>query len=284
MDSKWLPDFILPTRANLIEDFSGIDSQTHCLDKDHFDQYPHKIEYRYNSRGYRDAEWPDDLDSLQSAIWCIGDSFTVGIGQPIEHTWPQVLSVMSKRRTINISMDGASNDWIARKALQIANDIKPHDMVIMWSYLHRREIPDASLSDENRRSHHDWQRTATVADDFANFAACKRLIGQARGQIIHTIIPKHRTDIQDIWDDVKGPDWPKTAPVSKDQFDRLPKIILHELQHRHRVFDALCCHFDHLHLFNDVEIIPYLDVARDGYHFDILTSRYVVARVQKFLT
>ena len=134
-----LPDFILPTRQNQIWTESGIDSLVDCLDKKHFKSYPYPIEYRYNSRGYRDAEWPEDVSELENAIWCFGDSFTVGIGSPVEHTWAHLLQQHTNRRVINISMDGASNNWISRKAVEVLQLIKPKIIILHWSYTHRRE-------------------------------------------------------------------------------------------------------------------------------------------------
>ena len=67
---------------------SGMDTLEECQDKDHYLSYTKDISYRYNSRGFRDHEWPEDLSDV---VWCVGDSFTVGIGQPFEETWPQLL-------------------------------------------------------------------------------------------------------------------------------------------------------------------------------------------------
>lgn len=134
-----LPDFILPSRVNQHWQYSGIDSIEKCMKKSWFKQYPHNIEYHYNNRGFRDNKWPESLEELKNAIWCIGDSFTVGLGSPIEHTWPCILQQKTGIRTINVSMDGASNNWISRKATSILGDIKPSHMVIHWSYIERRE-------------------------------------------------------------------------------------------------------------------------------------------------
>lgn len=134
-----LPEFILPSKANQCWKSTGIDSLEMCVDKDWFKQYPHDVTYQYNSRGFRDAEWPDSINELQKSIWCVGDSFTVGIGSPIEHTWTHLLEQVTRTNTINISMDGASNNWIARHAVQILDIIKPTALVVQWSYLHRRE-------------------------------------------------------------------------------------------------------------------------------------------------
>jgi len=134
-----LPDFILPSRVNQCWAESGLDSFEYCVDKKHFKSYPHPIEYSYNSRGYRDDEWPIDLTKLQNSIWCIGDSFTVGLGSPPKHTWPRVLQQRTGQRVINVSLDGASNNWIARKAVEVLRHIKPKIIILHWSYTHRRE-------------------------------------------------------------------------------------------------------------------------------------------------
>lgn len=139
-----LPEIFIHSKANKVWQYSGIDSPEYNLDSEHFLNYPHAISYRYNSRGFRDQEWPHSLEQLQNCIWCVGDSFTVGVGQPIQHIWPQRLSAKTGLRTINVSMDGASNQWISRTAQDIIQQIAPKHLVIMWSYTHRREL-DRSL-------------------------------------------------------------------------------------------------------------------------------------------
>ena len=87
-----LPDFILHSRVDARWDYSGSDSPGPWnVNKKYFKNYPYPIEYVYNSRGFRDAEWPESVDELRNAIWCIGDSFTVGLGSPLAHTWPYLL-------------------------------------------------------------------------------------------------------------------------------------------------------------------------------------------------
>ena len=78
-----LSDFSVPSRINARWEYSGNDNPDQALDKKHFREFNYPVEYCYNSRGYRDQEWPADLSN---AIWCIGDSFTVGIGSPLGHT------------------------------------------------------------------------------------------------------------------------------------------------------------------------------------------------------
>ena len=126
----------LPSRTNQIWYESGIDTVDTCLDIQHYMNYPHDVVYRYNSRGFRDREWPEDL---ASAVWCLGDSFTVGLGCPLEHTWPYLLEQSMNRRCINVSLDGASNNWIARTARTIIQEVQPQVMVLQWSFIERRE-------------------------------------------------------------------------------------------------------------------------------------------------
>ena len=156
-----LPEFILTSRQNQIWFESGMDSLNDCLDKKHFKSYPYPIEYRYNSRGYRDAKWPEDVSELENAIWCFGDSFTVGIGSPLEHTWAHLLQQHTKKRVINISMDGASNNWISRKAVEVLRLIKPKIIILHWSYTHRREYTVQELVNARWQNYYNDIQYAT---------------------------------------------------------------------------------------------------------------------------
>lgn len=130
-----LNDLILDSRVNQQWTSSGIDSINGCRDQKLFESYPHKVEYSYNSRGFRDREWPTG-----DAVWCIGDSFTVGLGSPLEHTWPYLLEQQTGHRCVNLGMDGGSNNWMSRRAIQLIREVHPSTVVIHWSYLHRREL------------------------------------------------------------------------------------------------------------------------------------------------
>lgn len=181
-----LPDLVLPSRVNLRARYSGMDHPDYCFDRRHFDQYPHQISYEYNSRGFRDAEWPAvDLDQC---IWCLGDSFTVGLGTPVEHTWPRLLQNTLGHRAINVSLDGASNRWIARRARDILQQVQPPIMIIQWSYTNRRESADTTLDDEQRRI---WVTRTTDLEDLEHTLAAIDLVEHSRGaaRVIHSFIP-----------------------------------------------------------------------------------------------
>jgi hypothetical protein len=189
-----LTNIILPSRSGEYCTESGMDSVFWLENSganqkkiDRFLSFPYKVEYKFNSRGFRDSEWPESLQELQDAVWCVGDSFTVGIGSPFDHTWTQILARRSKKRTINISMDGASNDWIYRRALQIHQEVNPRIMIVMWSYTHRREHPDTTLSDEQRRIHHT---ESTTDEDLQHWLNLMTKLRTLPGDLIHSTIPR----------------------------------------------------------------------------------------------
>ena len=188
----------IPEFANMQMLYSGMDSLDRCQDKYKFINYPNKISYDYNSRGFRDTEWPSDGNN---AIWCLGDSFTVGLGQPLEETWPQLLQSKTNTRTVNVSMVGASNDWLKRQANYILNEINPIALIIQWSFIHRREKPDTNLSDCERRTYHggthiegeidESLRLKHMPTDVLNLLSCMSEIESNKNNInvVHSIIP-----------------------------------------------------------------------------------------------
>jgi hypothetical protein len=183
-----LPNLILPTLVNQQHESISLDSIDMALNKSHFSNYPHDIDYQYNSRGFRGPEWPSELNDV---VWCVGDSFTSGIGIPYNHTWPHLLSTALSVPTINISLDGSSNMWISRKILEIL-ETTPKCIVVQWSYAHRREL-DSDGSDEFRRLFVRQTPTATTEDDIQNTIDCINLVEANKGEttIIHTFVPKN---------------------------------------------------------------------------------------------
>lgn len=278
-----LPDFILPARANQIWQYSGIDDPGRCLDDQHFREYPYPVKYVYNSRGFRDLEWPDSIDELKKSIWCVGDSFTVGIGSPIEHTWPYLLSKATGLRVINVSLDGASNDWMSRKIINIQEEISPKYIIVSWTYLHREESPDARLDDEQRRIYY---QDLDLDKNIKNFEENIRKITSARDPFMQFLIPNaylnHRPDIKQTWDNLKGSDWPEHMPCD---IGTLSPDIVDELKNLHGAWDTIkiknilhkqMCTIDRIMLDNQIVQVQQKDLARDGHHFDIKTSEWMI--------
>lgn len=274
-----LSDFVLNSRVNKSWEYSGIDSFKDCLDKEHFKRYPHKVSYNYNSRGFRDKEWPESIDELKNAIWCIGDSFTVGIGSPIEHTWPYLLELKTGRRCINVSMDGASNEWIARKAKRIIEEINPDKIVIMWSFISRREDKNDLMSDEDRRLHSIPY--CSNLDDIINFKTCVDLVSQIKDKINHFQIPinwKYLEELINTYNNVSGESWEKISTI--DNFLNLPVYIISELTDL-KVYNRMLEIAEFVDIINKYGIleVPQLDRARDYQHFDLITSQWVVNKI-----
>ena len=281
-----LTNLVLTSRINQNYTTSGIDSLDNCFNKQHFLDYPHAVEYHYNSRGFRDSEWPDSVEELKNAIWCVGDSFTVGIGSPYEFTWPQVLAKATGRRCINVSMDGASNTWISRRAQQIIKEVSPKQMVVLWSYIHRRESPNIDLPDEARRL--QSEKSNSELDDLNNFINCyTNLKNCATGtSIFNGIIP--RSGLADCdyiaqkWHKIKDPVWPESLPLTLAEFNQLPAYIKQETTN---IFSSttvetwftrndFCKH-------NQLAELSNLDYARDYHHFDCITSEFFVKQILK---
>jgi len=276
-----LPDFILPSRVNQCWQYSGIDSYEDCKDKRHFEAYPYTVEYQYNSRGYRDQEWPDSVEELKTAIWCVGDSFTVGVGNPLEHTWPRLLQKQTGQRIINVSMDGASNNWIARQVKQIQDTVDPKTVIIMWSYLHRRESSNNLMPDEARRQHSDI--FSNDATDLDNFKHCVELVDHSRNVVQFSIpdyTPISLDNIALAWSTLRGHSWPLEHPTTPQQLLELPEFVQLELKQQFKIWPQFQKDIELYHrlstLTNSIVNVKRLDLARDGHHFDCITAQWVV--------
>jgi hypothetical protein len=289
-----LPDFILPSRQNQVWAESGLDSYAECLDKKHFKSYPHKVEYRHNSRGFRDTEWPETLEELKECIWCFGDSFTVGLGSPIEHTWVNILESKSNKKCINVSMNGASNNWIARKVVRVLNEIAPKYIVIQWSFITRYEDKDESLCDELRQRSVSPEPHAGLIDQFNKLIKQVEIV-KNKSNLIHSFIPDYSlatenidSVINTIWQSLRGNNWPLSPPLDRVQLMNLDPDILSELT-QFNIIDYLIKLYNErvnttllTNTFNKILYIPELtkqDLARDGFHYDIITATNFVEQL-----
>lgn len=273
-----LPTFVLPSRQNEICTESGIDSLKDCLDKNYFKSYPYTVEYNYNSRGFRDTEWPSNFAELKNSIWCVGDSFTVGLGSPIEHTWPYILQKQTNTRTINVSMDGASNYWISRKALQIIKEIDPLAVVVHWSYLFRGEDSDTTKTDEERRKHID---KSIFGDENETDKFIKILQQFKNTKVIHSFIPgftdSSRIGAVALWKQLKGTDWPE-LPLTRDEFNKLDSSVVAELKNFFNKHKKFIDHYNFIEQYNNLGLdyaVPEfekIDLSRDSHHYDKITA------------
>ena len=185
-------------------------------------------------------------------------------------------------------MDGASNYWIARKTLDIINHISPEAIIIQWSYIHRAELNDTTLSDENRRLHFAHceeylYENIELGYRFVKLIQQVELVKQ-QTRIIHSFIPEFgiKNDVLNIWNQISDSDWPP-FPQSLEEFNGLPSNIVDELINFFKVYDIFKIYYGVHHKIEYVSEIKKLDLARDGLHYDILTAQQFATSVRELL-
>lgn len=83
-----------------------------------------KITYKFNSMGFRCEEFTD-----QPSAMFLGCSMTVGIGLPVEETWPSIVSKSLNLQCANLGIGGSSPDTAFRMCLGYIDKIKPKVVV-----------------------------------------------------------------------------------------------------------------------------------------------------------
>jgi hypothetical protein len=298
MTDQILQSFYVKSTKNLSSDFFGSDDPDVSKINSKF---PHSIHYNFNSRGYRDSEWPDSLPKLKTAIWCLGDSATVGVGSPLAHTWPNLLSTALQRRTINISMVAASNDFIERKCIELLNTIAPDLIVICWSYLSRRDVSEQFRLDFiQKREALEWNNFYTAIrdpswPDCENFASISNLPNYIQQEITNCYRPLIINFDDEMWRNYQDNDLSqqqsarRTADQEVEYFmQKIRNIkqhqqstkILHTFVPDYGTAEEKLLvqqQFQNLGLF--YYKITQLDQARDKIHWDVKTSQLLVDRL-----
>lgn len=101
--------------------------------------HPNKITYRYNSHGFRAPEFDNQLAGI-----ALGCSFTEGVGLPVEHTWPAVLSQMLDFPIWNLGIGGSSADSCFRVLDHYIDHLNIEFVVMCVPNSKRFEFLDAS--------------------------------------------------------------------------------------------------------------------------------------------
>jgi hypothetical protein len=160
----------------------------------------------------------------------------VGIGQPYEEIWPQLLENKTGKRCINIGEDGCSNDTMALRAQEICKLYRPKLIVVMWSYFSRRRTNDKNVHFDND----DFG----AKQDVTNFVKNFKIVDSLPTNIVHLLIPNACVDI-DKWS------------RQKLNYIFIRSNVLNNQQ------------------IEEILTFPQLDRARDYHHFDIKTSELV---------
>lgn len=99
------------------------------------------IEYKFNSHGFRTAEFDHDID-----VVCFGCSFTMGTGLRNFDTWPMQLQTQTGMTVANLGHAGSSNDTAFRFADHYLTLLRPKYAVWQQTDIHRLELLDESLN------------------------------------------------------------------------------------------------------------------------------------------
>jgi len=241
-----LPNLNIRALANIKEMYSGMDTPELCHDIKLFNRYSKEINYIYNNRGFRDGQWPKDLSDC---IWCFGDSGALGLGQPHDETWPKLIQKHTEKRTINVSLIGSSNEWLAHRALEVLKEFNTATVVIQWTFLSRRLINNENVHlDHNKLK--NLSEEEFIQDNFLNFKKCFELIESVNtANIIHLFIPNILNNISDM-----------------DTFFNFCQNNVNGFM-------------DCFAVRNNIQ----LDLARDGFHYGFLTSDNYAVNASNFI-
>jgi len=106
---------------------------------DEWYNYPiQDFDYQFNSWGFRGPEYNEHVG--QPVNICLGDSFTVNLGGPVEHSWCSQLAEHFDIPTLNLGMDGAGNDAIQLVYKRACELFDVQNTFVMYSFLHRRLV------------------------------------------------------------------------------------------------------------------------------------------------
>lgn len=127
------------SRANQV--FSppfGIDSpDSGFTTKEKWNNYTIKnYNYVFNNWAFRGGDYTQYKD--QPVNICLGDSFTLNVGGPIDHSWPAQLSKYFEIPTLNFGIDGAGNDTIQMVYDYLCAQFDVQNTFVMYSFFHRR--------------------------------------------------------------------------------------------------------------------------------------------------
>jgi hypothetical protein len=126
--------------ANYSNNTSGLDhpDQSYRTTEDWYAYPVQDFDYQFNSWGFRGSEYDQYIGKPVNI--CLGDSFTVNVGGPIEHSWCRQLAQHLNIPTLNLGMDGASNDAIKLVYDRACKIFDVQNTFVMYSYLHRRLV------------------------------------------------------------------------------------------------------------------------------------------------
>jgi hypothetical protein len=94
-----------------------------------------EITYKFNSHAFRCDEFTSD-----PSILFLGCSHTVGVGVPLEHTWPTIVADNLNLKCYNLGQGGGSADTAYRLGSHWIPRLLPKIVVFLVPNIHRLEL------------------------------------------------------------------------------------------------------------------------------------------------
>ena len=209
--------------ANYQNKTSGIDHPDRSRQTiDNWHAYPiQDFDYQFNSWGFRGPEYEQFVG--KSVNICLGDSFTVNLGGPIEHSWCSQLAEHFDIPTLNLGMDGAGNDAIRLVYDRACEIFDVQNTFVMYSFLHRRLNKNLEFVQDVNDMYDNFdyfvkQRIPTLFESALPYwcwttAECSFLKYNKIFYYLDTLyFFNYQTDRKfidrDAYNCLKGPDWP----------------------------------------------------------------------------
>ena len=286
-DNAFIQTVSLKSHANRYFTEYGIDNPNECTCRAHYDNSP-AVEYQYNEIGFREISVKKFLGP---EILAIGDSFTVSLGLNIEDSWVKQLEKELNYPVLNFGMNGASNNWIARKCLQLLEYFDPPCVVLHWSFSHRRESDKTHLPDEARMIHIDAKLDPIA--DYNNWLACVEAVENNRKNIpiVHSFIYDwHHAKIDYTTVKTRIPIIPPLSlnlPPSLDKDFQLRIALIMALTKTYSDKEEVYAQFNAQFGVTRAEVnylvdkLQEYDLARDGFHYGPVTSKKI-ATIMKY--
>lgn len=95
------------------------------------------ISYKFNLQGFRTYDF--NLVKNEKINIALGCSQTLGIGLPVEMTWPYLIETQTNIKTLNLGLGGASTDTVARILTNISGLFDIESVYILWPSYKRFE-------------------------------------------------------------------------------------------------------------------------------------------------
>jgi hypothetical protein len=244
----------------------GMDYPKLCfIDTEWWYDYPiQDFDYQFNSWGFRGPEYTQYIGKPVNI--CLGDSFTVNLGGPIEHSWCSLLSAHFDIPTLNLGMDGAGNDAIKIVYDRACELFDVQNTFVMYSYLHRRVKNNTFEGEEfdldknidcfNKnfinRAHYTFLPFWNWTNDELDYIRNNHKNNFYNLLSLNLEIPYEKID-KDFYKGIKGDDWITWESYTKDHY---PNEIMQSDE-----------------LYNQILSYPY--VNRDGHHCNEIANKFI---------